>query len=70
MRFNRTGYYIEEYIKCSNCGELIYDPTKHPERGRKEEVFCSDWCAEWRRLRESGESKPILPLPRVERSGR
>ena len=55
MRFSRTGYYIEEYIKCSNCGELIYDLKKHPPRGRKQEVFCSDWCEKWRELRESGE---------------
>ena len=68
MRFSRTGYYIEQYVKCSNCGELIYDTKKHPPRGGNQSVFCSDWCAKWRQLRDSGESRPVLPLPRVERS--
>ena len=25
MRFSDNGYYIERYIKCDNCGVLIYD---------------------------------------------
>ena len=24
MRFSDNGYYIERYIKCDNCGVLIY----------------------------------------------
>ena len=24
MRFSNNGYYIEKYIKCDNCGMLIY----------------------------------------------
>ena len=25
MRFSENGYYIEKYVKCANCGLLIYD---------------------------------------------
>jgi len=25
MRFSANGYYIERYVKCANCGLLIYD---------------------------------------------
>ena len=64
MRFSRNGFYIEAYIKCATCGELIYDPARHPPPGSTQEVFCSAWCEEWRRRRRAGERRPVLPLPR------
>jgi hypothetical protein len=24
MRFSDNGYYIEKYVKCANCGMLVY----------------------------------------------
>ena len=24
MRFSENGYYIEHYVKCANCGMLVY----------------------------------------------
>ena len=24
MRFSENGYYIERYVKCANCGLLVY----------------------------------------------
>jgi hypothetical protein len=61
MRFAPNHLYIEEYIKCANCGVLIYE-----ERGTKEsktitqdgKVYCSQWCLDWERARESGKSAP------------
>ncbi len=63
MRFSRNGYYIEAYIKCATCGELIYDPALQPPADAPAEAFCSDWCREWRALRRSGLKRPVLPLP-------
>jgi N-methylhydantoinase B len=64
MRFSKNGYYIEKYVKCDNCGVLIYDEGKPVERNGKKFVFCEDWCAEWHELRESGAANIRLPLPR------
>jgi 5-oxoprolinase (ATP-hydrolysing)/N-methylhydantoinase B len=55
MRLSRNGYYVEKYVKCDNCGLLIYDEGITVERGGKAQLFCSDWCIEWSRLRESGQ---------------
>jgi hypothetical protein len=54
MRFSENGYYIEKYVKCANCGHLIYDQGISAERDGAPSVFCSDWCIEWSGLRESG----------------
>jgi 5-oxoprolinase (ATP-hydrolysing)/N-methylhydantoinase B len=55
MRLSKNGYYVEKYVKCANCGLLIYDQGIEVERDGKGLLFCSDWCIEWSRLRESGE---------------
>jgi N-methylhydantoinase B len=64
MRFSRNGYYIEKYVKCMNCGVLIYDAGTPAERNGKTQIFCSDWCIEWSDLRASGAQDIRLPLPR------
>ena len=40
MKFSGNGLYIEEYLKCANCGYLIYevDLDKLIKVGSK--VFC------------------------------
>lgn len=59
MRFSSNGYYIEQYVKCCNCGQLIYgEPTK----SRGDDKFCSEWCVEWTD-RPTGDTS-ALPLPR------
>ena len=55
MRLSPNGYYVEKYVKCANCGLLIYDQGISVERDGKMLLFCSDWCAEWSRLRDSGQ---------------
>jgi hypothetical protein len=69
MRFSRNGYYIEKYVKCANCGVLIYDAGKPVERKGKTLTFCSDWCVEWSALRESGAKNIRLPLPKAAGDG-
>jgi 5-oxoprolinase (ATP-hydrolysing)/N-methylhydantoinase B len=55
MRLSKNGYYVEKYVKCDNCGLLIYDQGMTVERDGKKQLFCSEWCIEWSRLRDSGE---------------
>jgi hypothetical protein len=64
MRFSQNGYYIEKYIKCMNCGVLVYDGGTQVERHGKNLIFCSDWCVQWSALRESGAKEIRLPLPK------
>ena len=71
MRLSKNGYYVEKYVKCANCGLLIYDAGIEVEQGGKAQLFCSDWCIEWSRLRDSGEDyfqlKIVQPTIRTSR---
>jgi hypothetical protein len=60
MRFAPNNLYIEEYVKCANCGVLIYEkrgaknPDKNPETIAKAgKVYCSKWCLDWEEARAS-----------------
>ncbi len=64
MRFSDNGYYIESYVKCLNCGVLIYDEGRPVERAGKKLIFCSQWCDRWSAMRDAGEKDMRLPLPR------
>ena len=64
MRFSDNGYYIERYVKCDNCGMLIYDEGKKTTVAGEEKLFCSDWCNEWAEARANGVDEPRIPLPR------
>jgi N-methylhydantoinase B len=72
MRFSENGFYIERYVKCANCGLLIYDQGIEAQRREKAEVFCSDWCIQWADLRESGKEYYQLPIvqPTIKTSSR
>jgi 5-oxoprolinase (ATP-hydrolysing)/N-methylhydantoinase B len=67
MRFSKQGYYIESYVKCANCGVLLYDEGLPGHCEGKPAVFCSKWCHEWTALRESNAEERILPLPDIRR---
>jgi N-methylhydantoinase B len=60
MRFSENGYYIEKYVKCANCGLLIYDEGIQVQNASA--VYCSDWCIEWAKLRDSGQDYFQLPI--------
>ena len=64
MRFSDNGYYIERYVKCDNCGMLIYDEGQKTEILGIEKLFCSDWCTQWATARANGIEEPKIPLPR------
>ncbi|PUA20397.1 hypothetical protein [Glaciimonas sp. PCH181] len=51
MKFSQNGLYIEQYIKCTNCGALIYEngPASTHVDGH---VFCSQWCIDWSKARQ------------------
>ena len=56
MKFSKNKLYIETYIKCVNCGILIFEDSKKnmpqhsSENGR---VYCSSWCVDWETERET-----------------
>jgi len=48
MRFADKRYYIEAYVKCANCGVLVYEEdTQAAAASRGGTVYCSDWCRDW-----------------------
>jgi hypothetical protein len=56
MRFAPNHLYIEEYVKCVNCGVLIYEKAAaaNPEKITKDgKVYCSQWCVDWEQAREA-----------------
>jgi N-methylhydantoinase B len=55
MRLSENGYYVVRYVKCANCGLLIYDDGIEAMPAGKAELFCSDWCIRWAELKESGQ---------------
>ena len=69
MRFSEKRFYIESYVKCANCGVLVYDEgVRTTASDGTAHIYCSGWCRDWAAQREGGE-KPVLPLPRGERTG-
>lgn len=61
MRFSDTGYYIEAYIKCGNCGVLVYDDGVRAEHADLTgETFCSDWCVSWKTQKADGVAEPKI----------
>ena len=74
MRFSENGYYIERYVKCANCGMLVYGKGQTHEVAGSNQLFCSDWCAEWARLRAEHDGyfhlkivQPKLPVEKAVR---
>ena len=63
MRFSDNKYYIEKYIKCDNCGMLIYGKGLN-SKGLPDLLFCSDWCIDWYKSKASGNKDPRIPLPK------
>ena len=55
MRFAQNRLYVEAYIKCANCGVLIYEnaPVDDPAA-----IYCSDWCRDWAARRDAAPPAP------------
>lgn len=58
MRFSENGYYVESYVKCDNCGVLIYDEGIERDTQR----FCTHWCAEWKAQKAAGKNTPEVAM--------
>ena len=66
MRFADKRYYVEQYVKCANCGVLIYDEGIRPSGAEPEAPpYCSEWCIEWSAKRAAGDKARAIPLPRA-----
>ena len=64
MRFAENGYYIESYVKCDNCGVLIYDAGLNaPDAKHADKLFCTDWCVAWYLEKAAGVEQPKIELP-------
>ncbi|MBI4697324.1 MAG: hypothetical protein HY749_25230 [Gammaproteobacteria bacterium] len=64
MRFADNGYYIERYVKCDNCGVLIYGDGVSAKIAARDGLYCSAWCVDWADARARGVDQPRIPLPR------
>ena len=56
MKFSKNKLYIEAYIKCVNCGILIYEASKQnmpQRRSESDKIYCSSWCVDWETDREA-----------------
>jgi hypothetical protein len=62
VRFSDNGFYIEKYLKCANCGMLVYTQGIDKELSGKTNLYCSDWCVEWARLRAAHDGYFRLPI--------
>jgi N-methylhydantoinase B len=62
MKLAESGFYVEQYIKCANCGKLIFSDGIDIERNGRPAIFCSDWCITWSARRDEGRSPAPLPL--------
>lgn len=54
MKFSQNGLYIEKYIKCANCGTLVYvdDPAQSKDAVTQgDAIFCTQWCVDWAEAR-------------------
>ena len=64
-RVSDKRYYIENYVKCANCGVLVYDEGVGAQGEAGEAaVYCSAWCVEWAAKRAAGDKERVVPLPR------
>lgn len=57
MRFAQNGLYIEQYVKCANCGVLIYEKVSKDHVQHEGETYCSSWCVDWKTARDARRAK-------------
>ena len=54
MKFAPNRLYIEEYVKCTNCGVLIYEDRSKDKSAnviKNGKPYCSQWCLDWEQAR-------------------
>jgi hypothetical protein len=65
MRFSENGLYIERYIKCGNCGVLIYEKKDQQILTHDRLTYCSQWCIDWKIARDKRRGDALLRLGKV-----
>ncbi|MGE4248986.1 MAG: hydantoinase B/oxoprolinase family protein [Parvibaculaceae bacterium] len=53
MKFSTSGYHVERYVKCANCGKLIFAGGIARDVTGASARFCSQWCIDWLVAREA-----------------
>lgn len=53
MKFASGKLYIEQYLKCCNCGVLIYEDKMASAVKKDQDLYCSEWCVDWSVARAS-----------------
>ena len=61
MKFAQSGYYIEKYVKCVNCGVLIYENSATSGKASNAS-YCTQWCIEWAKQKEQGIENPTVSV--------
>ncbi|MEQ8651908.1 MAG: hypothetical protein RIC87_05545 [Kiloniellales bacterium] len=51
MKFSANRLYVERYLKCANCGVLVYENDKEQLKDEGGTLFCSSWCQDWAKKR-------------------
>ena len=52
-----SGYYVDHYPKCANCGRLLYGSGFEERVAGAVYEFCSDWCRDWHLAHHLKESR-------------
>lgn len=55
MKFSANGLYVERYVKCRNCGILIYETDPEQVKNAAGQLFCSPWCRDYDARRAPGD---------------
>ncbi|GAB5469920.1 MAG: hypothetical protein Kilf2KO_29500 [Rhodospirillales bacterium] len=55
MKFSANRLYVERYVKCLNCGILIYENDQEQLKDDAGRQFCGTWCQNWDAKRHSAE---------------
>ncbi len=57
MKLSPNGYYVEKYLKCANCGSLLFDDGGGESAGE----HCSNWCRDWASAVAEGRTPRVAP---------
>ena len=62
MRFSDNGYYVEKYVKCANCGMLVYGQGSTREVAGRQQLFCTPGASNGRRCAPRARGYFRLPI--------
>lgn len=56
MKFSENRLYVEGYVKCCNCGVLIYETSRPQAVEQEGRTYCSAWCVDWALARSAAKA--------------